>query len=207
VADVAPFERMKLRLLNASHSALAYLGYLAGHETVADAIAAPGFSLLVERLWDEAAPTLEMPAGTDLAAYRAGVMARFANPHLRHRTWQIAMDGTQKLPQRLLATIRENLAAGRPVRSAALGVAAWMRYVRGVDGRGAPIDIRDPLSAELARHAGGSPADRVDALLGIAQVFGTDLPRAPGFRTLLVDWLVRLEREGAAAVVRDAPAG
>lgn len=207
VRDVAPFERMKLRLLNGSHSTLAYLGYLAGHATVAETIAAPGFAALVERLWDEASPTLALPAGTDLAAYRGATLARFANMSLRHRTWQIAMDGTQKLPQRLLATIRDNLAAARPIDFAALGVAAWMRYVRGLDERGGPIDIRDPLAAELKRHANASPADRVDGLLGMAQVFGSDLPRAPGFRSLLVRWLDRLEREGAAAVVRDAAAG
>lgn len=207
VADVAPFERMKLRLLNGSHSTLAYLGYLAGHQTVAEAIAAPGFAALVERLWDEIAPTLALPAGADLNAYRRATLSRFANPHLRHRTWQIAMDGTQKLPQRLLAPIRDNLAAGRQIGFAALGVAAWMRYVRGIDGRGAPIDIRDPLAAELARHAGGGAAARVEGLLGLAQVFGTDLPKAAEFRALLVMWLERLEREGAAAVARDAAAG
>lgn len=207
VADVAPFERMKLRLLNGSHSTLAYLGYLAGHETVAAAIAAPGFATLAGRLWDEASATLDMPQGTDLDAYRAGLLARFGNPHLRHRTWQIAMDGTQKLPQRLLATIRDNIAAGRPIRIATLGVAAWMRYVRGIDERGAPIDVRDPLACELRRHAAGSPADRVDGLLGLSQVFGADLPRAPGFRAQLLAWLERLEGEGAASVVRDAAAG
>ena len=204
VADVRPFERMKLRLLNAAHSTIACLGYLAGHETVAAAIAAPGFARLVERLWDEAAPTLSLPAGTDLAAYRMRLLARFANPHLAHRTWQIAMDGTQKLPQRLLGTIRDNLAAGRPVDVAALGVAAWMRYARGIDERGGRIDIRDPLAGELAARAAGSPEERVDALLGMSRVFGEDLRGHEGLRALLVSWLGRLEREGAAAVVRAA---
>jgi fructuronate reductase len=207
VDDVAPFERMKLRLLNGSHSTLAYLGYLAGHETVAEAIAAPGFAALVGSLWDEVAPTLALPAGTDLGAYRARMLERFGNRDLRHRTWQIAMDGTQKLPQRLLASIRDNLAAGRPIRVATLGVASWMRYVRGVDERGAAIDVRDPLAAELARLARGGPDEHVAGLLGIAQVFGDDLPRAAEFRALLVMWLQRLERHGAAAVAREAIAG
>jgi len=207
VADVAPFERMKLRLLNGSHSMLAYLGYLAGHETVADTIAAPGFAALVDRFWDEVVPTLTLPAGIDLAAYRTDTLARFANPHLRHRTWQIAMDGTQKLPQRLLATIRDNLAAGRPIGLATLGVAAWMRYVRGIDAQGRPIDVRDPLAVELRRHADGGPADRVGGLLGVASVFGADLPSVPTFRAGLIAWLARLEGEGAAAVVRRAAAG
>jgi fructuronate reductase len=204
VADVRPFERMKLRLLNAAHSTIAYLGYLAGHETVAAAIAAPGFAPLVERLWDEAAPTLSLPAGTDLAAYRASLLARFANPHLAHRTWQIAMDGTQKLPQRLLGTIRDNLAAGRPVDVAALGVAAWMRYARGIDERGGRIELRDPMEAELAARAAGAPEERVDALLGMSRVFGEDLRGNAGLRARLASWLGLLEREGAAAVVRAA---
>jgi fructuronate reductase len=206
VADVRPFERMKLRLLNASHSLIAYLGYLAGHHTVAESIAAPGAAALVERLWDEAAPTLDLPAGTDLAAYRRQLLARFANPHLAHRTWQIAMDGTQKLPQRLLGTIRDNLAAGRPISIASLGVAAWMRYVRGIDERGAPIDLRDPLRETLLRHADAAPAARVGALLGLVPVFGPDLPACAALRDGVVAWLERLERDGAAAVMRDAAA-
>lgn len=207
VSDVRPFERMKLRLLNAAHSTIAYLGYLAGHETVSDAIAAPGFASLVGRLWDEAAPTLSLPAGTDLAAYRASLLARFANPHLAHRTWQIAMDGSQKLPQRLLGTIRDNLAAGRPCAMAALGVAAWMRYVRGIDERGQAIDVRDPLAVELAARSRGSPGERADALLGMSRVFGADLARHAGLRAEVSSWLGRLEREGAAAVARTAAAG
>jgi fructuronate reductase len=206
VSDVQPFERMKLRLLNGSHSLLAYLGYLAGHRFVADAIGAPGFAALVQRYWDEVAPTLVLPAGVDLAAYRAQLLARFANPHLAHRTWQIAMDGSQKLPQRLLAPIAENLAAGRPIAMAALGVAGWMRYVRGVDEQGGAIDVRDPLAARLATHAGGSPAERVDALLAMPQVFGAHLRGVPALRMAILSWLEKLEMRGAARVVREAAA-
>ncbi len=117
VKQVAAFELMKLRMLNGAHSTLAYLGYLAGCETVAAAMAAPGFARLVEDLMAlEAAPTLPPLPGLDLAAYRRDLIARFRNPALRHRTWQIAMDGSQKLPQRLLNTIRARLAAGAPFR-------------------------------------------------------------------------------------------
>jgi fructuronate reductase len=204
VGDVHPFERMKLRLLNGSHSLIAYLGHLAGHAHVADAIGAPGFAPLAERYWSEVIPTLTLPAGSDLRVYRAQLLARFANPHLRHRTWQIAMDGSQKLPQRLLAPIRENLAAGRPIAMAALGVAAWMRYVRGVDEHGAAIDVRDPLAARLAALATGSPEARVDALLGLPKIFGEDLRGMTPFRDAVLGWLVKLETSGAARVVREA---
>ena len=102
---------------------------------------------------DEAAPTLAMPAGTDLAAYSASLLERFSNPALHHRTWQIAMDGSQKLPQRLLGTMRDRLAQGLPIDTHALAVAGWMRYVTGRDEQGRAIDVRDPIAAELAAIA------------------------------------------------------
>jgi len=185
VADVRPYEAMKLRLLNASHSCIAYLGYLAGYQTVAEAIADPVFERFVATLMDEeVTPTLKMPAGANLAGYKAALLARFANPALRHRTWQIAMDGTQKLPQRLLATIRERLAAGAPFDRLALGVAGWMRYARGVDETGRPIDVRDPLAErlrKLAEEAGPVAGRLAPALLSVREVFGDDLPANPAF--------------------------
>jgi fructuronate reductase len=204
VSDVAPFETMKLRLLNGSHSAFAYLGFLAGHEFVYQVAAQPEFVAYMRALMAEAAPTLRVPASVDLVAYRAALVERFGNPALPHRTKQIAMDGSQKLPQRLLNTIRENLAAGRPVTRLALAVAAWMRYVAGVDERGAPIDVADPLKAQFAaiaqRHRGDARALR-DALLGLRAVFGDDLPRDPRFTEPLGAWLEQLFRDGAARTV------
>ncbi|CAC9178690.1 Polyol:NADP oxidoreductase [Citrobacter werkmanii] len=103
VEDVVPFEMMKLRMLNGSHSFLAYLGYLAGYETIADTMANPEYRQAVRKLMlNEQAPTLSMPEGTDLSGYADLLLSRFTNPSLRHRTSQIAMDGSQKLPQRLL---------------------------------------------------------------------------------------------------------
>ncbi|MGY6632523.1 MAG: mannitol dehydrogenase family protein [Alkalilacustris sp.] len=174
VADVTPFEHMKLRMLNGTHSALAYLGYLAGHETIAETVADPVLARYVRHLWRaEIIPVLDPPEGEDLGTYAGALFARYANPAIRHRTWQIAMDGSQKLPQRILGTLAANLAAGRPAPGLVLAVAAWMIYVRGTDLRGAPIDVRDPLAAEL-RAAAGS-ADPVAALLGIRAVFPADL--------------------------------
>ncbi len=185
VADVAPFETMKLRLLNGAHSSLAYLGYLAGRETVADAMALAPLATHVRRLMDEeATPTLSLPPGADVEGYKDRLVARFRNPALRHRTWQIAMDGSQKLPQRLLGTIRDRLAVGAPIPRLALGVAAWMRYVTGIDEAGRAIDVRDPLAVELRRRAdeAGRDATRLArALMGVEAVFGPDLPRDPRF--------------------------
>ncbi|MEP9376451.1 mannitol dehydrogenase family protein [Aquabacter sp. CN5-332] len=208
VADVAPFEHMKLRLLNGSHSTLAYLGYLAGYETIADTMGAAPFARLVERLQDdEVTSTVHVPPGTDIGAYKRALRDRFSNPALRHRTWQIAMDGTQKLPQRLLAPARERLAAGAPIDFIALGVAGWMRYVTGTDEKAAPIDVRDPLAARLralADEAGRDAHRLADALLGVREVFGDDLPREERFTEPVKRNLDLLLREGAATTVARA---
>ncbi|MGQ9368527.1 mannitol dehydrogenase family protein [Azospirillum sp. ST 5-10] len=207
VADVRPFETMKLRLLNASHSCIAYLGYLAGYETVARTIADPAFARMVARLMDEeVTPTLAMPAGVDLAGYKAALLKRFANPALKHRTWQIAMDGSQKLPQRLLGTIADRLAAGAPIDRLALGVAAWMRYVTGVDEKGQPIDVRDPLAARLravADEAGPVAGRLAPALLAVSEIFGEALPRNPVFVQAVTTALERLLAKGARACVEE----
>jgi fructuronate reductase len=206
VRDVEPFELMKLRLLNGSHSTLAYLGYLAGHETVAEAMGEDGIARLVRRLMDEeVTPTLPELPGFDLGTYKASLLERFRNPALRHRTWQIAMDGSQKLPQRLLGTARDRLRQGAPITCLALGVAAWMRYVTGIDEAGRPIDVRDPLAPDLrarADRAGRDPDRLADALLGVAPVFGTDLPGDPRFTEPLRTALRSLFERGAAATSR-----
>jgi fructuronate reductase len=204
VGDVAPYETMKIRLLNGSHSTIAYLGYLAGYATVAEAMRDDGLIALIRRLMaDEIAPTLAIPAGVDSAAYGRRLLERFADPGLAHRTWQIAMDGSQKLPQRLLGTIAERLADGRPIPCLALAVAAWMRYVAGRDEAGQPIDVVDPLAARLksiAETAGGDAATLVDLYAGIEEIFGT-LGRRPDFRAAVVGALTALQQRGARGAV------
>jgi fructuronate reductase len=205
---VQPFELMKLRLLNGSHSTLAYLGYLAGHETVADVMGEPGIAAVVKALMDrEVTPTLPRLPGFDLDAYKASLLARFRNPALRHRTWQIAMDGSQKLPQRLLGTARDRLREGAAIDGIALGVAAWMRYVTGSDEAGRPIDVRDPLIADLRTRtaaAAGDPDRLGDELMSLTAVFGHDLPREPRFTEPVRAALSQLFREGAAATASRA---
>lgn len=202
--DVAPFELMKLRMLNGAHSALAYLGYLAGHETIADASSDAVFGAFLDRLWREITPSVPAPRGTDLADYAERLLERFRNTALRHRTWQIAMDGSQKLPQRLLGPIREALTAGRPFPCLALSVAGWMRYVAGVDERGRPIDVRDPLLPALREACApglGKPQTVAARLLGIEAVFGNDLAQEPAFRHAVEQSLMRLVGQGSHAAV------
>ncbi|MBR1088017.1 mannitol dehydrogenase family protein [Bradyrhizobium manausense] len=203
VSDVKPFELMKLRLLNASHSALAYLGYLGGYETIADTMKDPHFARLAAQVMEEAAVTLTMPVGADLAAYRASLLKRFTNPALHHRTWQIAMDGSQKLPQRLLGAMQDRLRRNLPIATHALAVAGWMRYVTARDEHGRAIDVRDPLAAELAglaREAGPVAERLAPALLGVTKVFGP-FGAEPRLREAVTAALGRLYAKGARQAV------
>jgi fructuronate reductase len=208
VADVAPFEAMKLRLLNASHSAFAYLGYLAGHEFIYQVAAQPNFVAFMRRLMrEEVAATLKLPANVDVVAYQNALVERFANPALPHRTQQIAMDGSQKLPQRLLGTVRDNLAAGRPIELLTLAVAGWMRYVSGSDEAGRAIKVSDPLADDFARIAAGhrgDPEGLARGLLSLSAIFGEDLPADPRFAGKVTAWLAALFRDGAARTVARA---
>lgn len=207
VADVEPYEHMKLRLLNGSHSTLAYLGYLSGYVTVADTMADPAFVRLIEGLMDEeVTPTLHMPAGTDLTPYKRALIERFKNPALKHRTWQIAMDGSQKLPQRLLGTIRDRLRADASINRLALGVAAWMRYVTGIDEKGAPIDVRDPMAArlrELTDRARDTAENLAGALFSVREIFGDDLPNDARFTAPVTAALTKLYAQGARRTVAE----
>jgi fructuronate reductase len=208
VDDVAPFEAMKLRLLNGSHSALAYLGFLAGYDFIYQVAAQDAFVAYMRALMAESVPALHVPARVDLAAYQHALVTRFRNPALPHRTRQIAMDGSQKLPQRLLGTVRDNLAASRPIERLALAVAAWMRYVAGYDQSGRSIDVSDPLAARFTDIAGAHRGDVTSyarALLDIDAVFG-DLGRDARFVTPVIAWLERLFAAGAARTVAECNA-
>lgn len=204
--DVAPYETMKLRLLNGAHSALAYLGRLAGYDYVADFMALDETAGYVRALMDfDVTPTLDVPAGFDLAQYKSHLLSRFTNPSLRYRLSQICTDGSQKLPQRLLATIRDRRSDATMPKFATLAVAAWMRYVSSsTDDAGRPLVVDDPLTPRFAtalEHA-SSPREIVEALLGIDEIFGGDLRDDLELNAELVRYLDDLTRHGALAVVR-----
>jgi len=145
VANVQPYETAKLRMLNGAHSLLAYVGLSHGHTFVHEAIRDPAIRLLAEQLMrKEAAPTIIAAPGQDLAAYTDALIERFANPALQHRLIQIAMDGSQKIPQRWLETLAANQRQGCEAVSILEGIACWIKHLRGVNGR-----VDDPMVLDL----------------------------------------------------------
>jgi fructuronate reductase len=187
-ADVAQYEAAKLRILNGAHSALAYLGLARGHDTVADAMADAWLADFVAAMIRcEVIPTLR--ATFDLGAYAAATLARFRNPAIGHRLAQIAWDGSQKLPYRLLDTIADARAAGRPFPRLALVVAAWMRFVQRAGG-----DAVDPLAYRFAGLPGEDDA-LLDSLLALRQVFPAALASDSEVRAALRAGLGALKEE------------
>lgn len=160
VSDVRPYEMAKLRMLNGAHSLLAYCGLRRGHAYVHQAIADPAIRQLVETLLrDEAAPTVAAAPDQDLERYGQALVARFANPALNHQLIQIAMDGSQKLPQRWLETLAIHQARGQQCPAILAGIAGWIQHLRGANG---PVD--DPRAGVLS--AAAQSADPVSALFG-----------------------------------------
>jgi fructuronate reductase len=195
-ADVGAWEKAKLRILNGAHSTLAYLGLLIGHQSVFEAMGDAGLARFVERLIrEDITPSLE-PSPLDLGAYAAAILQRFRNPAIRHKLSQIAWDGSQKLPYRLLDTIAEARAAGRPVERLAVPIAAWMLFVARQAREGAALV--DPLAETLARIGAGGD---VDAFLGLRQVFPPALANDPVFRGAVVSAAQEMREGGPRALL------
>lgn len=201
--DIAGYDRAKLRLLNAPHSALAYLGSLLEIDTVAAAMREPALAGFVERLMrQDIVPTLQLPRGFDPDAYIDAILARFRNPAIAHRLAQIAWDGSQKIPVRLLGTIADALAAGRPIERLCLPVAGWLHFVRRQARHGVPIV--DPLAATLAaigRETTGEATHDVAAFLAMDSVFGV-LAADTRFREVLARAYAALGDATQAQVAR-----
>jgi fructuronate reductase len=203
-ADVAAWERLKLRMVNGAHSALAYLGVVAGWATVDVAIGQPALRRFVDSmLQSEVEPTLAGVAAPP--QYRGRLLQRFANPALAHRCAQIAMDGSQKIPQRLLATLRDRLAAGASIDHLALALAGWLHFLRGHDEAGRRYPIDDPLAAALQTLVQGGLEQpdaraRAEHLTRFAPVFG-DLAGEPRLVAALALPLQSLRERGVAATL------
>lgn len=200
VDDVEPYELMKLRLLNASHQALCYLGYLTGyryaHEVCADEVFV---RFLLDYMEREATPTLQPVPGIDLEDYRRTLVERFANPAVRDTLARLCAESSDRIPKWLLPVVRENLVAGGEVHRAAAVVAAWARYAEGVDEQGEPIEIVDRLADRLRAAAARQGEDPL-AFLRDRELFG-DLVDAPRFTEAYLAALESLHRDGARATV------
>jgi fructuronate reductase len=199
--DIASWEKAKLRLLNGAHSAMAYVGSLAGIATVDRFIAEDWGRALVNQLLDEVEPTLGSSPEIDVAAYRERLLARFRNAALGHRLQQIAMDGSQKLPQRLLGPALDLIGSGRSPSTIALVIAAWMRFQSGRGDAGERIEVDDPLASTTARLVSNanSSEEQVKSLLELEAIFPPPLAADPGFVMLVAKHLDEMRRHGARA--------
>ncbi|MGY3570251.1 fructuronate reductase [Vibrio paucivorans] len=204
VADVVPYEEMKLRMLNGSHSFLAYLGYLGGYAHISDTMTDEGYrTAAFDMMMKAQAPSLSMPEGTDLEGYAKLLIDRFTNPNLKHKTWQIAMDGSQKIPQRMGGSLRFHLEQGSDFKWLAAGIAGWMRYVSAIDEQDNEIDVRDPMAEQLKavcdEHGQNVPV--VPALLAIEAIFAPEIGQNPQVIDAVSSAYQSLVEKGARATV------
>ncbi len=206
VRDAGPFERLKLRVVNGAHSALAYLGLLTGYDDVPSACADADLAAAVSRLLDEdVLPTLGDVPESAVADYRTTVLDRFANPAIRYPLRQVGADGSQKLPQRLVPIAVEHARSGRRSPWVALAVAAWMRWVHRC-ATDHPEHLVDPAADSLLSAASRAvnPAMLVAELISIEGVFGHELPQHHVFRDDLESWLKELWTAQPAGAIRAA---
>jgi fructuronate reductase len=205
VDDAAPWEQLKLRMLNAAHSTLAYLGLRLGYRSIADAVCDPVLLDVCQRLFaEDVVRSLEVPPGVDAIAYGESVLARFANPALPHTTIQVAADGSQKIGLRLLRTVSDRAAQGATARWAALGVAGWaLHVVDPVDASARSIELADPRADELRDITAGLPvAEAVRRLVSDPSVTG-DAAGNTEFIDRVVTVADDLHRHGSAALLAE----
>lgn len=200
VDDVVPYELMKLRLLNASHQALCYLGHLAGYRYVHDVCQDPLFAdFLLAYMEREGSPTLPEVPGVDLDAYRHQLVERFANPEVRDTVARLCAESSDRIPKWLVPVIRENLRTGGEIELSALVVASWARYAEGVDEQGNPIDVVDRLRERVMAAAAKQAEDPL-AFLRDRDLFG-DLADDERFTAAYTAALDSLHRNGARATL------
>ena len=200
VRDVMPYELMKLRLLNAGHLGLSYLGYLAGYRYAHDVCSDPLFTeFLLGYMNDEATPTLQPVPGVDLEGYKQQLIERFANPEIRDTLTRLCGEGSDRIPKYLLPVVRDQLAVNGPVSRSALIVASWARYAEGVDEDGQPIDVFDRRKDAVMTRARQQITDRL-AFLRDPHLFG-DLAEHEQFTTEYVAALDSLHEHGARATL------
>lgn len=200
--DVHPYETMKIRLLNAGHSTLGYLGYLAGFKFIYEITEDPEFQVLLKNYMDkEVTPLLDPVEGVDFSKYKASLVERFANKTIKDQALRICMDGSAKMPKFILPTVRENLAKGGSVKLAALTLAAWFRFLNGTDEKGQAIPLQDPMAeilAKTAKEAGKKP----QAFFALSEIFG-DLGQSEIFVSEVESALDSLYAVGARKTLQE----
>jgi fructuronate reductase len=206
VDDTAPWEQLKLRMLNAAHSTLAYLGLRIGYRSIAEAVRDPMLVDVCRRLFaEDVQPSLDVPPGVDATGYGESVLARFANTSLPHTTIQIAADGSQKIGPRLLRTVSGRAADGAAARWAALGIAGWaLHVVDPVNAAGHPIELADPRADELRTNTAGLPVpEAVRRLVTDPTIVGADLAQRSEFTDRVVSLADDLYRHGSALLLAE----
>ena len=174
-SDVEPYEKMKVRLLNGSHSALSYPAYLMGYREVDAAMGDPAIRTFVQRYMDvDITPTVPPVPGIDLAAYKQTLVERFSNPAISDQVQRLAMDGSAKARNAWVPPLEHQLSTGGSIKWLAFAIAAWYRYLYGTDEAGAPIEIADPMRDELTARARSAPDDPAQ-LLSVREIFGERL--------------------------------
>ena len=206
-ADVRHWEQMKLRLLNAAHSAIAYLGMVAGWQTVDEAIRQPMMKYFLDRLWrEEAIPTLPDSMRSHAPAYCESLLARFGNTALAHRTSQIAADGSKKIPVRWLPTLEARLAGGASFQALALAFAAWLHALAGRNEQGAMLHLEDPLIDILTPLAKSGDTKQVACAVFAAVPALAALSAREAITTQVASWLTRLREQGVRGCLTEAAA-
>jgi mannitol 2-dehydrogenase len=196
-ADVQPYETLKLRLLNAGHSTLAYLAAVAGHVYVHEVMADPPFARFLQRFHDEeAGPSLPPVAGIDVEQYKRTVAERFANPEVRDQVARICLDGSSKFPKFLIPTVEAQLDRRGQVRLSALALAGWCQYLLGKDEKGGDLTLSHDPRLGLAREHARASASDPRAFLRFEEVFGSRLAEDQIFGPAFVNALTALREAG-----------
>ncbi len=207
VADVVPFERMKIRLLNGSHSALGYIGYLLGHRRVDLAMSDPDVRTFLRAYMNEISPTVGSVPGVDLDGYKDSLIERFSNPAIADQILRLAQDGSKKIPNMILEPVAELLDDGHPCPHAAFALAAWVRFLEGTDEVGEPIPIDDPQGAVLQAAANRTKGGEVSEFLAIGSVFPERLARSSNLGGAVSASLAAIRGKGMRSALRSFVSG
>ncbi|MEL7329897.1 MAG: mannitol dehydrogenase family protein [Cyanobacteria bacterium J06559_1] len=202
--DVHPYEMMKLRLLNASHSLLGLVGSLLGYTYTSEAMSDPLVRRVIAQLMDEVTPTLPSLPEVSISDYKKTLMERFSNPKVRDQLSRLCLNSSDKLPKFVLSSLRDKLEQGGAIECLSFTIAVWFRYLEGTDDQGQSIPINDPMAAVLSEKATAGQADPTP-LLGVTEVFG-NLPAAAGFTEAVTESLQQLYALGTKETLKKVTA-